>query len=154
MTSVEYKEIYSRMFSKIQAYDLIQMGERDASDFLMEWLHSAFARPDIRRLFSTFKFDDDYEEINYEMKYPMEFDYDHEFVIEVIAINAVLRWIEHKTLSITNILQFYGSKEEKFTSQAAHLSQLEALRERLDIEYKRLIGDRNSMWNTYVEDYV
>ena len=53
MTSLNYNDIYSRLFSKIEAYDFIDLSEEMLNEFLCNWLHSAIAEPYVRKLFKT-----------------------------------------------------------------------------------------------------
>ena len=98
-------------------------------------------------------FDDDFEDISYTMHYTIDADADREFVIEVLSIGVCRAWLEEKILDITNIKQLFSDKNSKWYSQAAHLNELQALYSSLDAEQKRLISDRNSMSNRYIEEY-
>ena len=59
MTSLNYNTIYSRLFSKIEAYDFIELPEADLNELLCDWIHSASANPYVRRLFTAFSLDID-----------------------------------------------------------------------------------------------
>ena len=113
MTSLNYDIIYSRLFSKIEAYDFIELQEDKLNDFLCNWIHSSSANPYVRRLFSTFSLDDEIQEISYEMKYSVDEFSDTEFIAEVLTLGVVVAWLEPKINSINNIAQMFGSKEEK-----------------------------------------
>ncbi len=114
MTSLNYNNIYSRLFSKIEAYDFIELSEDILNEFLCNWIHSASANPYVRRLFSSFSLDDEILEISYEMKYSVDEFSDTEFVTEVLTLGVALAWLEPKINSINNIKQFFGSKDEKW----------------------------------------
>lgn len=113
MTSLNYNTIYSRLFSKVEAYDFIELSEDDLNDFLCNWIHSASANPYVRRLFTTFSLDDEIQEISYEMKYSVDEFSDEEFITEIFTLGVVVAWLEPKINSINNIAQMFGSKEEK-----------------------------------------
>ena len=113
MTSLTYDIIYSRLFSKIEAYDFIELSEADVNDFMCNWIHSASANPIVRRLFKTFSLDDEIQKISYEMKYSVDEYSDTEFVTEILTLGVVIAWLEPKINSINNIAQMFGSKEEK-----------------------------------------
>lgn len=151
MTSLKYENIYSSLFSKIEAYDFVDLSEEMLSEFLCNWLHSAVANPYVRKLFSTVVFDDEIEEFNYEMKYVVDEDADMEFVIEILSLGVAINWLKPKINSITNINQFFGSKDEKWYSQASHLSELRALLNDFKKQQRRMIADRGYVWNSYLD---
>ena len=151
MTSLDYNKIYSRLFTKIEAYDFIDLSEEMLNEFLCNWLHSATANPYVRRLFSSVVFDDELEELTYEMKYEVDDDSDKEFVIEILSLGMAINWLEPKINSITNINQFFGSKDEKWFSQASHLSELRGLLDDFNKQQRRKIADRGYIWNSYLD---
>ena len=151
MTSLNYDIIYSRLFSKIEAYDFIELQENELNDFLCNWIHSSSANPYVRRLFSTFSLDDEIQEIYYEMKYSVDEFSDTEFITEVLTLGVVVAWLEPKINSINNIAQMFGSKEEKFYSQSQHISELRALVNDAKKQQRRMIADRGYAWNSYLD---
>lgn len=151
MASLDYSKIYSRLFSKIEAYDFIELSEDDLNELLCDWIHSASANPYVRRLFSTFSLDDEIQQIEYEIKYSVDDFSDEEFVIEVLTLGIVIAWLEPKKNSINNIAQMFGSKEEKFYSQSAHLSELQNLINGCKKQQRRMIADRGYAWNSYLD---
>jgi len=151
MTSLNYNTIYSRLFSKIEAYDFIELPEDELNDFLCNWIHSASANPYVRRLFTAFSLDDEVQEISYEMKYSVDEFSDTEFITEILALGVVVAWLEPKKNSINNVAQMFGSKEEKFYSQSQHLSELRALVNDSKKQQRRMIADRGYAWNSYLD---
>ena len=151
MTSLQFVKIYSRLFSKIEAYDFIELSEADLNELLCDWIHSASANPYVRRLFKTFSLDDEIQEITYEMKYSVDEFADSEFVTEILTLGVVVAWLEPKINSINNIAQMFGSKEEKFFSQSQHISELRALVNDSKKQQRRMIADRGYVWNTYLD---
>ena len=151
MTSLNYNKIYSRLFTKIEAYDFIELSEEMLNEFLCNWVHSATANPYVRRLFSSFTLDDEIQSIAYEMKYTIDEQSDEEFVIEILALGIAVAWLEPKINSITNIAQMFGSKDEKFYSQSQHLSELRNLLNDFKKQQRRMIADRGYAWNSYLD---
>ena len=151
MTSLDYNKIYSRLFSKIEAYDFIDLSEETLNEFLCNWVHSAAANPYVRRLFSSLTFDDKLEQLSYEMKYVVDEFADEEFTIEILTLGTAIAWLEPKINSITNINQFFGSKDEKWFSQASHLSELRGLLSDFKKQQRRMIADRGYAWNSYLD---
>ena len=150
MASLNYNEVYSRFFSRVQAYDFLSITEEELNEFLNSWLHSAMHKPYIRKLFKTIRFDDEVQSIEYEMSYNIDEYSDKEFIIEVGSLGIAIQWLEPKINNVLNIVQFFGSKEEKMYSQAAHLKETMALRDSFKKEQRQIITDRGYMWNTYL----
>ena len=151
MASLNYSDIYSSLFTKIEAYDFIDLSEETLNEFLCNWLHSATMTPYVRKLFKTVVFDDEIAELSYEMKYIVDEESDKEFVIEVLSLGMAINWLKPKINSITNINQFFGSKDEKFFSQSQHLSELRALLNDFKKQQRRMIADRGYVWNSYLD---
>ena len=151
MASLDYNKIYSRLFSKIEAYDFLELPEDELNDFLCNWVHSASANPYVRRLFKSFNLDDEILEVSYEMKYSVDEFSDEEFITEIITLGVVVAWLEPKINSINNIAQMFGSKEEKFYSQSQHISELRNLVNDAKKQQRRMITDRGFAWNSYLD---
>ena len=151
MASLDYNKIYSRLFSKIEAYDCVELPEDELNYFLCNWIHSASANPYVRRLFKSFSLDDEILTISYEMKYSVDEFSDEEFITEILTFGVVVAWLEPKINSINNIAQMFGSKEEKFYSQSQHLSELRNLVNDAKKQQRRMITDRGFAWNSYLD---
>ena len=151
MASLDYNKIYSRLFSKIEAYDFLELPEDELNDFLCNWIHSASANPYVRRLFKSFNLDDEILKISYEMKYSVDEFSDEEFITEILTFGVVVAWLEPKINSINNIAQMFGSKEEKFYSQSQHISELRNLVSDVKKQQRRMIADRGYAWNSYLD---
>ena len=151
MTSLKYDKVYSQLFSKVEAYDFLELPEDTLNEFLCNWLHSASANPYVRKLFSSFKLDDIIQEIQFEVKYSVDADADKEFIVEVLATGLMIAWLEPKVKSLNNLTKMYGSKEEKWYSEANHLREMNALLQDCKKEQRRMIADRGSIWNTYLD---
>ena len=151
MASLKYNKVYSRLFTKIESYDFIELSEDTLNEFLCNWLHSATANPYVRRLFKSFSVDDEIQTITYEMKYSIDELTDEEFVTEILTFGVAISWLEPKVNSITNISQMFGSKDERFFSQSQHLSELRGLLDDFRKRQRRMIADRGYAWNTYLD---
>ncbi len=150
MPSLSYENIYSKFRLKASAYDLITMNDDDVSVFLCEWLHSSINKPYIRRLFASLTLDDLLQEMKFEMKYSTDDDFDEEFVMDIVSIGMVIEWVTPKINSLNNIVQVFGSKEEKFYSQSNHLNELRNLKKSLLNEQQSIIKERGYIWNSYL----
>lgn len=151
MTSIKYDEIYSKLYLTAEAYDVLEYKEEFLTEFLCGWLHSALSKPHVRRIFSVLKTDDEIQSLQYELKYTVDPDYDNDFVLDILGIGMLIEWIKPKIYSLTNIVQVYGSKEEKFYSQSGHLKTLQDLKKQLVRDQRSVIRDRGYIWNTYLD---
>jgi hypothetical protein len=156
MASIDYEDVYSRFFTKVKAYDLIfdKISDGMAEEFMHAWLRSAISYPYIRRLFATIKADDDVEVIDFTMRYEVDEEADIDFVEEVLGYSMLYAWLEPKVNSITNISQNFAVSEQKFYSQAAHLSELRGLRDDVESKIRGLIRDRGYLYNGYLDGTV
>lgn len=150
MTSIDYNSIYQGFYLRAEAYDFLDLNENTVHEFLCNWLHASIRPPYIRRLFSAITFDDDVMRLTYELKRPEEDEEDKDFVIELLVLGMVIEWLTPKVRSMTNVTNFYGSKEEKTFSPASHLKTLNELLDSLKKERRRMIGDRGYIYNAYV----
>lgn len=166
-SQIYYKEVYSQFFLKIEGYDIFDKNISDEyrEALLCSWLHSSIGKPYVNRLFSTVTLSDPYQDedpdtgelidvdgmIEYELNNVIDEDFgDKQFVIEVLAYGMALCWLEPKIYSLTNIAQFFGTSDEKFYAQQAHLSELRNLRDDLINHQRSLIRDRGYSNNSYI----
>ena len=150
MTSLSYDEIFSRFFSRVEAYDFLDLSPEQSTDYLNAWLHGACSKPFLRRLFSSIVYDDEIEELTFSMKYSVDDFSDKDFVIEVISLGIAIEWLEPKVNSIMNLSQMFASKEEKFYSQANHLMELKNSLNYFRKTQRQIIVDRGFAWNSYL----
>lgn len=150
MPSLNYEDIYSAFRIKANAYDLLPLQDSDVNMFMCDWMKASFRKPYVRRLFDSISFDDITQSITYEMKYEVDEESDKDFIIEAMGIGMVIEWITPKINNLNNIMQVFGSSEEKFYSQSSHLSTLKDLRHSLVKEQRDIIRDRGYIWNSYL----
>lgn len=151
MAVISYNEIVSCFLPKVEEYDFLRMSVDDFNDFFTRWLHGAVSKPYVRKLFSSLTLDDEIMQLDYEMNYSIDDESDKDFILEVLALGAGIQWITPKINSSINIQQVYASKEEKYYSQAQHLSELRALKKDWVKEQRGMIRDRGYIWNTYLD---
>ena len=157
MASIEYEEVYSRFFTKVEAYDLLdsRMDMNDIrQEFLCNWLHAAIFNPYVRKLFKSVVMDDDSETVEYTMGYSIDEESDREYLYEILSYGMMYAWIEPKVNSITNIVQTFGTSDEKFYSQASHLAELRGLRDDVDKRLRSAIRDRGYLNNVYLDKKI
>ena len=153
MSSLQYSQVYSRLFTMAQMHDFLDLTDLQSNEFLCNWLHSAISNQRFQRLFSSFSLDDEIQTINFEFKYPSNSNdgsIDIESLIEILTKAMAIKWLTPKVLSLENIHQTYGSTELKYYSESSHLKELKDLLTMLENSYKEEITDRTSTLNSYL----
>ena len=151
MITVEFEEVYSIFFDKVEAYDFLELDDSEIGDMLIRYLKSSFTNPFVRQLFSTLEVDEDSESFDFEMSYVIDDSSDKEFVVEVMALGLCIKWLTPKVNSLIGMNQTYGSKEEKFFSEASHKAEMRNLLNLWKKEQLKLIRDRGYVWNEYLD---
>jgi len=132
-----YEKIYDRFSQKITDFNLVEIDDYSLDKMLQGWLTSAIVNT--RKCEHDLSLRDDNSQ---------EFKEDlSDLEIEMLALGMKLAWLDQYLNSTENILQFIGGKEEKYYSQAAHLSELRGLRQ-------DTLREMNSLhnYNTYVNN--
>lgn len=114
MTS--YETVYGRFLNSITDFNLAELDDHTLNEMLKDWLHTAIVKT---RTSSKIIRNDEDEVFNSDLS-----DLD----IELLAMGMKLAWLDQTLNSTDNVLMFIGGKEEKFFSQANHISELRALR--------------------------
>lgn len=162
MLSISYEEIFSRFYTKVEAYDLMTLYNdvKMQNAILCSWLHSAISAPYVYRLFSTItlpkednivELSDNDNVIKFELNRSIDDYSDKNFIIEILSYGIALAWIEPKVNSLTNISQMFGSSAEKWYSQSMHLNEIRNLRDDLYNKQRSLIRDRGYSSNDYLD---
>ena len=152
MASLSYDEIFSRVLDKITDYEFLNYSDSDIYNDLTRKMKIALSKPYLRRVFSSVVYDDEIQELTYEMNYSTDADADRDFVCEAIALGVVVGWLEPK-VKTTNLIhqQFTSSKESKWYNQKDHLNELRSLLKSCKYEQQSLIRDRGWIHNSYVD---
>lgn len=149
MTS-EYEDIYSRFYLRVEDFKLAELGQRLAEEMMNGWMHSTLSKPYVRRLFSEMEIDDDNEQLNYDLKYQVSDEEDRDFVEELIVLGMVEAWLEPKYHTVLNTAQMFTNSEQKFYSQANHMTELREMYSQAKNDLRKLIRDRGYIYNSYL----
>lgn len=151
MTST-YDKIYSRFLNKVSDYEFANFDEPDMTQRMLEWLQSALSQPYIYRIFTEFNADDEVAQMEYTIINPVNDYIDKNFVEELLGYQLVVEWLEPQVNSTTTIHQMItNSKEQKFYSQASHLSEKRALYETAYNQVRSMLRDRGYINNDYLD---
>lgn len=139
MTS--YETIYEWALRKIDDPSLAQWPEGDLENELHRWMLSAIAK--FRKCKNDLSDRDDEQK---------QFNSDLLLIEQEILANLMAReWLTPQLNSVTVTLQVFGGKEEKYYSQAAHLTSLEIRDEKLKLEAQQLHRDYTYTDNEYFD---
>lgn len=135
-----YEKIYERFLNSVTDFNLAELDDNTLDEMLKDWLHKAVVRT---RTSSDLSRDDDADVFNNDLS-----DLD----IELLSLGMKLAWLDQTLASTELTLQFIGGKEEKWFSQAAHISELRALREDTKLEIQKLHSYNTYVNNSYFDD--
>lgn len=143
-----YEEIYSRFYLKETDPSLFKLSKDDAYEKMCGWLHTVAANPYVRKRFSTLTFNDDINELTYELVNSVDEDSDDDFVKEVFAQGMVICWMRPQIEKNINLAVVIGGKEEKsmLNNYKNNITRLETLEKNL----KKFIRDYGYFNNDYI----
>lgn len=149
MTS-EFDELYSRFYLRVEDYNIVGLEEKVVTNMMNGWIKSTLSKPYVRRLFDELDFDEDIGELEYEMKLPVSEEEDKDFVEEVIALGMVVEWLSPKYRSTLLTSQMFSNSDQKYYSQANHMTELKDMYHRAQNDLRKLIRDRGYIYNGYI----
>ena len=139
MTS--YAAIYDRATRYLTDFDLAAMSDDDLEDTLHGYLVSAISN--FRRCKNDLSDrDDEIRQFNTDL-----LDVEQ----EILAILVARAWLQPQINSTLLTSQVFSDKEQKYYSQAAHLSELLNLDEKLKLDAQKLSRDYSYSFGSYWE---
>lgn len=135
-----YEKIYERFLNSVTDFNLAELDDNTLDEMLRDWLHKAIVRT---RTSSDLSRDDETDVFNNDLS-----DLD----VELLSLGMKLAWLDQTLASTELTLQFVGGKEEKWFSQASHISELRALREDTKLEIQKLHSYNTYVNNSYFND--
>lgn len=132
-----YEKVYNRFLQKITDFNLMELDDYTLNDMLKGWLSSAIVNTRKREHDLSLR-DDEIQEFSEDLS---------ELEIELLALGMKLAWIDQSLNSTELTLMMIGGKEEKYYSQASHLSELRGLRTDTMLEMQKLHN-----YNTYINN--
>ena len=137
----QYSTLYEKCLSKIEDPTLAMLPEEDLENMLHGYLMSAIAKHR--------KCEHDLSDRDEELK---QFNSDlSDLEMEILSILMVREWISQRLNSVTNVMQVFGGKEEKWFSQASHIKELREMDDRLRLEAQQLSRDYSYIDNDYFD---
>ncbi len=142
MTSLLYDTIYSSFLGEITDYSFVNRSEVESKEVMQEMLHKSVATPYVKHIFAKSSLDDSSNVFNYELRHSSDDEQsDNDFVCLLLGMWMSFQWTKDKVKSIENTAQFFGTKEQKFYSQANHLDELLKLKDDTYTEARKLISE-------------
>lgn len=141
MTS--YNTIFKRFEMKIESLEPIKLGGDGWNEMCVEWLNSAVGmiELDSLKIEHSLKKDDE----------TMVFDEDlTNGEIEVLSLYMVVAWYDSQINSLEHVNMFYGSKDEKWTSQKEHANYILATQEKYRKRARKYFRNHSTRNNSYI----
>lgn len=110
-----YETVFSRTRTKIDDVKELFLEDNDLLELNTERLHSIVGDERVINKFSSFAMDDEIQQIEFEMKYPVSDFADKEYVTELFALGMSIQWLKPKVDSINYTARVLGTKEEKIS---------------------------------------
>lgn len=143
MTS--YETIFNCFLRKINDVELARQIKFNR-DFVLEemtgWLHSSIAKLGLFEQ-EQITFDDENMQIEEDLT---------DWEIEIYALGVRVEWLEPLVKSRVNLSQMFGGKEEKYYSQASHISAITGILEDAKLEIRKMKRDFGYAHNSYIEE--
>lgn len=150
MLSISYDDVYSRFLGSVQAYDLVQLSEEDATEKMLDWIMSVRSNPRVRKMFTTLSFDSSLQSIMFELKNSQDDQSAIDYVTELFSLGMVYKWCEEKYNSVLNTSMFFGGSEQKFYSQANHMAELKEMTNSAKLNFYSAISNHGYYNNSYI----
>ena len=129
-----YDEIYSRFYLKETDHSLFKLASNSIKYN--------------KKCFSKLTFDDEVNELTFELSESIDKYSDKDFVIEVFAQGMVICWMRPQVEKNVNLATVIGGKEEK-TMLNNYKTNVERLKT-LENELKKFIRDYGYLNNSYI----
>lgn len=142
MTS--YTQIFDSFENKIEDSSRGKLSDDDWNALCIGWLNSAIGMIELDSL----KIVHDLTQKNDTI---MEFKEDLTIgEIEVISLYMVVAWYDIKLNSLEHTNMFYGSKDEKWTSQKEHAKYIMDIQKKYKKEARKYFRNHSSRNNSYI----
>lgn len=142
MTS--YITVFKRFENKIEDLKVIKLDSSDWNELCVEWLNSAIGMIELDSL----KIEHNLSLRDNEI---MQFEEDlSNAEIEVLSLYMVVAWYDVKLNSLEHVNMFYGSKDEKWTSQKEHANYIMSIQKKYKKEARKYFRNHSSRNNSYL----
>jgi hypothetical protein len=146
--ALSYETIFSRVRGKRDDLKELSLEENVLNEIYVERLKNVIGNPRVRRLFSSITFDDEIQQITYELNNSVDEFSDDEFVTGIFTLGMVIEWLQPKVDSVLYTAPMIGGKEEKkiIDDHSNMINRLKSMK----TELNKKIRDYGYMYNSYV----
>ena len=150
MTS-SYETIFNKFLGRVTDYDFLTIDEAYLWEQVSEWVENSIATPSLRVIFSSITCDKETQTLTYTLRNSAGDELSDQLYVEkLFAMSFVIQWLEPTVKNKINLNQMYGGKEERWFSQAQHLSELRGILEDTVVRFKKEIRDHDAIYNSYI----
>lgn len=150
MTS-SYETIFNKFLGRVTDYDFLTIDEAYLWEQVSEWVENSIATPSLRVIFSSITCDKETQTLTYTLRNSAGDELSDQLYVEkLFAMSFVIQWLEPTVKNKINLNQMFGGKEEKYYSQAQHLSELRGILEDTIVRLKKEIRDHDAIYNSYI----
>ena len=135
---MDYKEIYSRSYMK--KYDPNFFNDKEfAYETMREWMKEIITFPYVRKIFTSYEFNDMIENFEFELVKSIDKETDEEFIKKLFSDGFIICWMRPKVDSVLNLAVVIGGKDEKKiqSNYEININRLESL----ERKHKKLVRD-------------
>lgn len=111
--TLPYETIFSRTRGRISDMKELSLDENDLNETWTERLRMVAGDERVIRKFASFNMDDEIQQIEFEMQYPVSDFADKEYVIGLFTLGMTIEWLKPQVDSAKFTARVLGTKEEK-----------------------------------------
>ena len=111
--TLPYEIIFSRTRGRISDMKELSLDENDLNETWTERLRMVAGDERVIRKFASFNMDDEIQQIEFEMQYPVSDFADKEYVIGLFTLGMTIEWLKPQVDSAKFTARALGTKEEK-----------------------------------------
>lgn len=141
MTS-DYNDIFGRFYQHAEDYKIVGLDQTIVDSLLAGYIKAVIAEPLVRRLFTDITIDEDVGEIEYTMRESIDDNFDQNFVEELVSRGMVVQWLAPQYYSMKNSLQFITNSDQRFFSQANHMTELKGMLNKAYVDFRKYMRDK------------
>ena len=146
--TLSYEDIFSRYRGITDDPKELSLNPDDQYEIYTERLHMVIADPRVIAKFSTIVLDDDIQEMEFELKYPVSEFADSEFIMKLLSLGMAIEWLKPQVDSRIYTSQFIGGKEEKMLQN--NYKPMKERLESMERQFSRWLGSYGYINNSYI----
>ena len=99
--TLSYEQIFSKYRGIVNDPKELLLDRNDLLEIYMERLHMTASDPRVIAKFTTLTMDDNIQQIEFELKYPVNDFADNAFVIKLFSLGMSIEWLKPQVDSLT-----------------------------------------------------